>query len=50
MLLMMGGLLMVLAYTVLLLRGKVIMKRIVQLSSFFSMVGGGLIAISAMLL
>jgi hypothetical protein len=49
-LLMLGGLFNVFAYSVLLLRSKVIMKRIVQLSAFFTMIGGGLIAVSAMLL
>lgn len=48
--LMLGGLINVFAYAVLLLRSKVIMKRIVQFVAFFWMVGGGLIAVSAMLL
>ena len=49
-LLMIGGLSTVLGYAVLLLRSKVFMKKIVQLCAFFWMVGGGLIALSAMLL
>ena len=49
-LLMLGGLINVFGYAVLLLRSKVVMKRIVQFVAFFWMIGGGLIAISAMLL
>lgn len=37
-------------YTVLLLRSRTFMKKIVQLSAFFYMVGGGLIGIAALLL
>lgn len=48
--LMLGGLINVFAYSILLLRSKVIMKRIVQFVAFFWMIGGGLIALSAMLL
>ena len=48
--LMLGGLINVFAYSVLLLRSKVIMKRILQFVAFFWMLGGGLISISAMLL